>query len=118
MPISNPVKWIQKTALSLPEVEEGSVCDKVAFKAGKKNFLFMGSDGDGYNVKLKLKDSLGEAQEQSSGQAGSIHVGSNGWVELEFPHGQSLPQSVLVRCIEESYRLLVPKKLVAKLDAP
>ena len=104
--------------LSLPEVEEGLAFDKVAFKAGKKNFLFMSNDGDGYNVKLKLKDSLEEAQEQSSGHAGTIYVGSNGWVELEFPHGKSSPQSVLVPWIEESYRLLVPKKIVAKLDAP
>ena len=78
----------------------------------------MGSDGDGYNVKLKMKDSLEQAQEQSSGQAGSIDVGSNGWAELEFTQGKSLPQSVLVRWIEESCRLLAPKKLVAKLDAP
>ena len=96
--------------LSLPEVEEGLAFDKVVFKAGKKNFLFMSNDGDGYNVKLKLKDSLEEAQEQSSGHAGTIYVGSNGWVELEFPHGKSSPQSVLVPWIEESYRLLVPKK--------
>ena len=70
--------------LSLPEVEEGLTFDKVAFKAGKKNFLFMGNDGDGYNVKLKLKGSLEEALEQSSCQAGTIYVGSNGWVELDF----------------------------------
>ena len=112
------MKLIQKTALSLPEVEEGLVCDKVEFKAGKKNSLFMGKDGDGYNVKPKLKNSLEEALVQSSGQVGTIYVGSNGWVELEFPHCKSSPQSVLVRWIEESYRLLVPKKLVAKLDDP
>ena len=86
--------------LSLPEVEEGLAFDKVAFKAGKKNFLFMSNDGDGYNVKLKLKDSLEDALEQSSGQVGPIYVGSNGLVELEFPQGKSSPQSVLVRCIE------------------
>ena len=36
--------------LPLPEVEESLPFDKVAFKAGKKNFLFMSNDGDGYNV--------------------------------------------------------------------
>ena len=45
-------------AESKPEVEVDAVCDKVAFKAGKKNFLFLGSDGESYDVKLKLKDSL------------------------------------------------------------
>jgi len=30
----------------------------MAFKAGKKNFLFLGSDGEGYDVKLKLQESL------------------------------------------------------------
>lgn len=42
----------------MPEVEVGAVWDKVAFKGGKKNFLFLGSDGESYDVKLKLKDSL------------------------------------------------------------
>ena len=45
-------------AESKPEVEVGAVCDKVAFKAGKKNFFFLGSDVESYDVKMKLKDSL------------------------------------------------------------
>ena len=43
----------------MPEVDVGAVWNKVAFKAGKKNFLFLGRDGESYDVKLKLKDSLG-----------------------------------------------------------
>ena len=52
---SKPEKFIRETATSMPEVEVGAVCDKVAFKAGKKNFLFLGSDGESYDVKLKLR---------------------------------------------------------------
>lgn len=116
MASSKPETFIRKTAASLPGVEEGTVCDKVAFKAGKKNFLFMGSDGNGYDVKLKLKDSLEEANELAASQAGAVSVGSTGWVELSFPHDKSLPQPVLVRWIRESYRLLVPKKISSMLD--
>lgn len=57
---SKPEKFIRETATSMPEVEVGAVWDKVAFKAGKKNFLFLGSDGESYDV--KLKDSLAEAK--------------------------------------------------------
>ena len=42
----------------MPGVEVGAVWNKVAFKAGKKNFLFLGRDGESHDVKLKLKDSL------------------------------------------------------------
>ena len=108
---SKPKKFIRETATSMPEVEVGAVCDKVAFKAGKKNFLFLGSDGESYDVKLKLKDSLAEANDLSAGQAGTISVGPSGWVELEFPKHKSLPKAVLKRWIEESFRLLVPKKI-------
>ena len=57
-------------AESKPEVEVDAVCDKVAFKAGKKNFLFLGSDGESYDVKLKLKDSLAEANDLSCRPSG------------------------------------------------
>ena len=43
---SKPEKFIRETATSMPEVEVGAVCDKDPFKAGKKNFLFLGSDGE------------------------------------------------------------------------
>ena len=113
---SKPEKFIRETATSMPEVEVGAVCDKVAFKAGKKNFLFLGSDGESYDVKMKLKDSLAEANDLSAGQAGTISVGPSGWVELEFSKHKSLPKAVLKRWIEESFRLLVPKKISSKLD--
>ena len=113
---SKPEKFIRETATLLLEVEVGAVCDKTAFKAGKKNFLFMGSDADGYDVKLKLKESLTAANELAAGQAGTISVGPSGWVELEFPKNKSLPKAVLKRWIEESFRLLVPKKISSKLN--
>ena len=85
----------------------GAVWDKVAFKAGKKNFLFLCRDGESYDV--KLKDSLAEAKDLSAGQAGTISVGPSGWVELEFPKHKSLSEAFLKRWIEEIFRLLVPK---------
>ena len=100
----------------MPEVEVGALWDKVAFKAGKKNFLLLGSDCESYDVKMKLKDSLAEANDLSVGQAGTISVGPSGWVELEFSKHKSLPKAVLKRWIEESFRLLVPKKISSKLD--
>ena len=92
----------------------GAVWDKVAFKGGKKNFLFFGSDGESYDV--KLKDSLAEANDLSAGQAGTISVGPSGWVELKFSKHKSLPKAVLKRWIEESFRLLFLKKIISKLD--
>ena len=95
----------------MPEVEVGTVWDKVALKAGKKNFLFLDRDGESYDAKLKLKESLTEANELAAGQAGTISVGPSGWVEMEFPKHKSLPKAFLKRWIEESFRLLVPKKI-------
>jgi len=100
---SKPEKFIRETATSMPEVE-----------VGKKNFLFLGSDGESYDV--KLKDSLAEANDLPAGQAGTISVGPSGWVELEFSKHKSLPKAVLKRWIEESFRLLVLKKISSKLD--
>ena len=37
-------------AMAFPEAEEGTSCNKAAFKAGKKSYLFMGMNEKNYNL--------------------------------------------------------------------
>jgi len=39
---SDPMQALRRIALQYPEVEEGVVCARAAFKARSKAFLFMG----------------------------------------------------------------------------
>ena len=117
---SRALQAIRRVALTYPEVEEGTVCNKVAFKARKKSFVFVGSDETAYDVKLKLADSLDEAATLAADEPEHYRVGGHGWVELTFDHGDSPPAGLLARWIDGSFRLLVPRKLVALLpkDGP
>jgi len=106
---------LRTIAMRLPEVEEGITCDKAAFKARGKAFLFVGSDERSYNVMVKLRDSLANAAEFAGNEPASYKVGGHDWVTLNFPNDKAPPAGLMERWIEESYRLLAPKQLVALL---
>ena len=82
---------IRRIALGYPETVEGSSCVNRAFKAGGKNFVFLGEKGDVCKMRLKLED--------------------GGWTLLEFSPDEPPSVSELERWIDESFRLLAPKRV-------
>ena len=86
-------------------------------KVGKKIFVFLGikdSDNPGMTVKLD------ESQEQALAVPGAAPtgygLGRSGWVTVPF--GDSTPPlDVLKDWVDESFRRVAPKPLVAELDA-
>lgn len=109
------VEALRKLAHRYPEVEEGDSCVKRGFKARKKSFLFLGTRDDGYDVMVKLKDSVEEAEELSQKEPDRYTVGKHGWVTMKFSKDSPAPSGLLERWLDESYRVNVPKKLVAML---
>ena len=106
---------IRQIAESFPEVSVGTVCNKDAYKARNKNFLFLWADDTEYKLKLKLGENLPEAQQRAQAEPDYYSIGSSGWVDIEMPLKKSPPKTMLRRWIEESFRLNAPKKLVAEL---
>ena len=82
--------------MALPEAEEGTSCVNRAFSAGGKNFAFLGEKDDECGLRLKL---------------------ASGWTMLRFPPDDAPPPAELETQILESFRLLVPKRVVKLLDA-
>ena len=105
-------------ALSLPGAWEDHPWDETVAKVGKKVFAFFGDpDGeDGPGMTVKLRESHeGAVGVQGASEAG-YGLGRSGWVTLRF--GPKTPSfGVLTDWIEESYRLVAPKRLVEELDA-
>jgi hypothetical protein len=116
LPESRSTQAIRALAMKFPGTEEGTSCNKCAFKAGGKAFLFMGMDERSWNLMLKLKDALPEASRLAAKEPGHYGVGGHDWVSLTFEHGEKVPPGLLERWIEESFRLLAPKKLTALLS--
>lgn len=110
MPESKPMQALRKIALTLPGVEEGTSCNKSAYKARGKAFLFVGMDDQSYNVMIKLSESQSEATRLAAKEPGQYTVGGHGWVKVELNHAQSPPAGLMERWIGESYRLLVAKQ--------
>ena len=114
-PSKNLEQTVRKIAFTFPEVQEGIVCNRASFEAGKKRFLFLEAADDTCLVLLKLGDSLAEAEKLAKAWPQCYRVGGTGWVTATFVAGQLPQPGLLERWIEESYRLLVPKKLVASV---
>ena len=112
---SGPVQALRRVALRYPEAEEGTSCTKSAFKARNKAFLFMGMDKNSYHAMVKLRESLAEAAKLATKQPHRYAVGAGGWVKATFSRDESPPAGLFERWIDESYRLLVHKQLVAML---
>ncbi|MCI0376268.1 MAG: MmcQ/YjbR family DNA-binding protein [Gemmataceae bacterium] len=110
---------LRKFALQYPEAVEAIACKGTAlecsaFQARAKTFLFL-SDAD---LRVKLLASLAEAAELATEEPDRYHVGAHGWVKVTLRSDQSPPQGILERWIDESYRLVVARQLVALLPQP
>jgi hypothetical protein len=111
----DPVQAIRALALAYPEVATIVVCERSAFKARGKSFLFLGEREGEYDLMLKLEGSLDEARLLAKKSPRNYSVGGHNWVTLTFAAGKSPPAALLKDWIDESFRLLAPKSLVAKL---
>lgn len=107
---------LRALAMRYPETTEGTSCTKAAFKVRTKSFLFLEEKEDSWNLMLKLDESLDEAELLAEKQPDNYSVGKHGWTTLRFPSGKGPPVKLLDRWVDESFRLLAPRKLVAVLD--
>lgn len=108
---------IRKLATAYPDLTEGTSCAKVAFKVKGKSFVFVEQKDGEWNAMVKLDASLADAKARQKKQPNNISVGNHGWTTLKFKNGKGPPKTVLRRWIDESFRLLAPKKVVAELDS-
>lgn len=109
---------ILKFALTFPGAFEDHPWGESVAKVNNKIFVFLGVGTDpphmGMTVKLQ-----GESQEQALMAPGAkptgYGLGKSGWVDVPFGD-QAPPLPVLKDWVEESYRVVAPKRLVAELD--
>ena len=111
-------RQVVRFALGLPGAWEDHPWDEVVAKVGKKVFAFFGQpDGEwGPGMTVKLRESHGEALGVPGVEPSAYGLGKSGWVSIVFGD-KTPPAGVLTDWVEESYRLVAPKKLVAELDA-
>jgi predicted DNA-binding protein (MmcQ/YjbR family) len=107
---------VLRFALSLPETtQEQPWEDEVVVKVRGKIFVFAGPE-DSKRMSVKLAESHAHALAVEGAEPTGYGLGKAGWVTVPYrATGVSLP--ILRDWVEESYRIVAPKRLVAQLDA-
>lgn len=71
---------------------------------------------EGFGIGVKLPESNGLALSLPFTEPSGYGLGKSGWVSVKFLPGELPPAQMLKEWIEESYRAVAPKKLVAGLE--
>ena len=105
-------------ALAYPEAYEEFPWGERAIKVAKKVFAFISYDRESFVLRVTTK--LGESNEPALGlpftTPTAYGLGKSGWVTAAFERGTKPPVAIICDWIHESYTLVAPKKLIAKLE--
>ncbi|HLE99250.1 MAG TPA: MmcQ/YjbR family DNA-binding protein [Gaiellaceae bacterium] len=102
-------------ALSLPETWEDQPWeDGAVVKVRAKIFVFLGTPGS-RSISVKLAESLAHALAIDGAEPTGYGLGKAGWVTVPL-RAPGVSLDVLRDWVEESYRIVAPRRLVADLD--
>ena len=109
---------VRTLALSYPETTEEFPWGDRVVKVKGKVFVFMGQDAEGrFGCSLKLPRSHALALELPFAEPTGYGLGKSGWVSLRGPELEKAPFAMLEEWLDESFRAVAPKKILATLDA-
>jgi predicted DNA-binding protein (MmcQ/YjbR family) len=103
-------------ALGFPDAWLDHPWGEDVVKVGKKVFVFLGIDDGEPLLTVKLDDSHDQALAVPGAEPTGYGLGRTGWVTIPL-RDTSPPSAVLEDWIDESYRRVAPRRLVAELDA-
>jgi predicted DNA-binding protein (MmcQ/YjbR family) len=102
-------------ALSLPETYEDHPWGEDVVKVRGKIFVFLGT-AKSRRMTVKLEESHAHALAVDGAEPTGYGLGKAGWVTVPL-RAPGVTTDVLRDWVEESYRIVAPKRLVAELDA-
>jgi predicted DNA-binding protein (MmcQ/YjbR family) len=102
-------------ALTYPEAHEDMPWGHHAIKVKGKTFVFLGADAATFSLSTKLPSSADVALKLPFASPTEYGLGRSGWVTARFPRTARAPMEILALWIDESYRAIAPKRLVAQL---
>jgi len=115
-PLAEPLRAF---AFSLPEAWEDHPWGESVAKVGKKVFVFFGvpdARGEQLIVCVKLPRSSVSALDLGYCEPAGYGLGKSGWIAARIGKSDAVDVAVVKGWIEESYRAVAPKKLVALLE--
>lgn len=112
----SPLAALRAAALAYPGAVEEFPWGEAVVKVKGKVFVFLGREGDDdVGCSLKLPHSSRLAATLPFCEPTGYGLGKAGWITASFPGGKNVPLPLLLQWLDESYRAVAPKKLVATL---
>jgi predicted DNA-binding protein (MmcQ/YjbR family) len=102
-------------ALGYPGAHEEFPWGERVIKVKGKVFVFLGRDDEGLGLSVKLPSSRLMALGLPFASPTGYGLGKSGWVSVQFGPREKPPMDLMRAWIDESYRAVAPKKLVATL---
>lgn len=108
---------VREFSLSLPEAFEDHPWGEDVAKVGGKIFVFLGTSGPASTrrITVKLDESHAHALSIEGAEPTGYGLGKAGWVTIPLK-ATGVDVQLLRDWVEESYRIVAPKRLVAELD--
>jgi predicted DNA-binding protein (MmcQ/YjbR family) len=106
---------LREAGMGYPEVTEEFPWGHRTLKVKGKAFVYLTLTGEGLSMSVKLPQSNGAALMLPFAQPTGYGLGKSGWVSANFGARDTPPLDMLRKWLEESYRAVAPKKLVAQL---
>jgi predicted DNA-binding protein (MmcQ/YjbR family) len=103
-------------ALRFPEATEEFPWGERAIKVKGKAFLFMRASAEEVSFSVKLPQSRFFVLDLPNTEPTHYGLGKHGWVTARFTGAPKASLDTYKTWVEESYRAVAPKQLVAELD--
>jgi predicted DNA-binding protein (MmcQ/YjbR family) len=107
---------LRRAAMAYPEVTLDHPWGHRAFKVKGKVFLFTYREDTFLSLSVKLPITGKQALSLPFASPTGYGLGKSGWVSARFEVGDEVPTEMIEGWMDESFRTVAPKKLVARLD--
>jgi predicted DNA-binding protein (MmcQ/YjbR family) len=114
---SDSIETLRLFALGYPGAHEDHPWGETVVKVAKKVFVFLGKpkEGQAAGLSVKLPQSGALALSLPFASPTGYGLGKSGWVSVELGQREKVSLDMLRQWIDESYRAVAPKTLVARL---
>ncbi len=116
--LKKAVAVLRKHAFGYPDVVEDFPWGHAAYKVKGKIFLstYLNAEDRFLNLSVKLPISGKMALTLPFASPTHYGLGKHGWVTAHFTVGDEVPLDMLMEWVDESFRAVAPKRVVAQLE--
>jgi predicted DNA-binding protein (MmcQ/YjbR family) len=111
-PFDAALQKMRAICLALPDTKETPTWGQPHFRVGEKIFSGLGEEKGLLTVGVKLEMDHADAMVRRPGFSRAPYVGHKGWVSIDI--GKVKDWGEIEALVHESYRLIAPKKTVAR----